>query len=233
MMKPWLDSFAKSSTLPTSVTLSVAAHVLLIGAAIAATATTDAERPLPENSIARFLAPPDRPSGQQAQREMVRYVAISVPTISPSFSAEPPRVLEEVKPLQEIVGRDERDAAPMPELHGEDSVFSILEVDSAASRYEWSAAPAYPPRMLEKRTEGAVRVEFIVLQDGYADTASLRVIVSTHDDFTKAVRDALPFMRFKPAKIGRDIVSQLVLQEFRFQVTTDAPDTLATRKPPT
>jgi TonB family protein len=229
MMKPWLDSYAKSATLTPSVTLSIIAHVVLVGAAVAGTARSDADlRILPDNSIVRFLAPPDRGSGQRPQREMVRFVAISVPSVAAGL---PTQLTDEVKPLREITGTDARDARPMPELHGEDSVFSIVDVDSAATRYEWSAAPAYPPQMLENRTEGAVRAEFIVSQEGYADTLTLRILASTHPDFTKAVRDALPFMRFKPAKIGREVVSQLVLQEFRFQLATASVDTLKVRKP--
>lgn len=230
MMKRWVETYAKGTTFAPSVVLSAVTHAVLIGAAVAATATAaDKWRPLPENSIVRFLAPPDRASGQLPQREMVRYVAISVPAPGSGVALQAATV---VKPLREVAsGRDERDALPLPELHGEDSVFSVVEVDSAAARYEWSAAPAYPPRMLEKNTEGLVRVEFIVSQDGYADTTTMRIVESTHDDFTKAVRDALPFMRFRPAKIGRQAVNQLVLQEFRFQLTTAAVDSTKVRKP--
>ena len=106
----------------------------------------------------------------------------------------------------------------------------VAAVQSAAERYEWSAAPAYPPAMLAQNTQGLVRAEFVVSQEGYVDTLSVRVIQSTHAEFTRAVMDALPFMRFKPAKIGNAVVSQLVAQEFRFEITAVA-DT-DRRKPP-
>ena len=229
MMKRWLDTYAKSTTLTPSVALSIVAHSALIGAAVAATVDAAVQgKPLPDNSIVRFLAPPDRPAGQLPQREMVRFVALAVPAPG---SGVVPQAVEKVKLQDKIDGMDERDALPLPELHGEDSVFSVVEVDSAAARYEWSAAPAYPPKMLEHRVDGSVRAEFIVAQDGYADTASLRILVSTHPDFTKAVRDALPFMRFRPAKIGGASVNQLVQQEFQFKITVVATDSLKPRKP--
>jgi TonB family protein len=229
MMKLWLDTHAKSGTLTPSVTLSIVAHTLLIGAAVAATANSGVEDQLvPSKSIVRFLAPPDRASGQRPQREMVRFVAIAIP--SPGAGVAP-HAIDEIKPLAKISGIDSRDAPPLPELHGEDSVYSVVEVDSAATRYEWSAAPAYPPKMLEKSAEGSVRAEFVVGQDGYADTASLRILVSTHPDFTKAVRDALPFMRFRPAKIGGETVTQLVQQEFQFRITPTVADSQKPRKP--
>jgi TonB family protein len=230
MMKLWFDSYARSTTLTPSAALSVVAHAVVIGAAIAATAESTTEtRQLPETSIVAFLAPPDRASGQRPQQEMVRYVAISVPDISTAVRQQS---ITKLKPVDELPGgKDEHNAPALPELHGEDSVFSVVEVDSVATRYEWSAAPAYPPKMLEQKTEGYVRAEFIVSAEGFADTTTVRIVATTHEDFTKAVLDALPFMRFKPAKIGHQTVNQLVLQEFRFQITTASVDTTKVRKP--
>jgi hypothetical protein len=182
-----------------------------------------------ENVLVRFLAPPDRPAGQQAQPEMVKYVAISVPTVAVGTSVRP---VEKIKPLEEVVaGRDERDSRALPELPGADSVFLVIDVDSAASRYAWSAAPSFPPKMLEQKISGFVRAEWVVQADGSADTTSLRIIESSNDEFTKAVRDALPFMRFSPARIGRKAVNQLVQQEFTFRITIAAADTQQVRKP--
>jgi Gram-negative bacterial TonB protein C-terminal len=228
MMKFWLQSYARHTSLTPSAALSVVVHAILIAVAISETAAPDTEaRELPPNSIVRFLAPPDRAAGQQPQREMIRYVAIAVPPAGLGGTVTP---IKEFDPSPRLSGPDLHDALPLPELNGADSVFSVVDVDSAATRYEWSAAPVYPPKMLEQKIEGMVKAEFIVSQQGYADTTTLRIIETTAADFTKAVRDALPFMRFKPAKIGNLIVSQLVLQEFRFQITTPI-DTTATKKP--
>lgn len=230
MLKPWIETFAKNTGLTPSAVASVVTHSLLIGAAVAATASSSIERRLESESVfVRFLAPPDRPAGQHAQAEMVKYVAISVPTIGLGTSVRP---VEKIKPLEEVVaGRDERDSRALPELPGADSVFLVIDVDSAASRYAWSAAPSFPPKMLERKISGFVRAEWIVQSDGSADTSSLRILESTNDEFTKAVRDALPFMRFSPAKIGRRTVSQLVQQEFTFRITVAAADSQQVRKP--
>jgi len=218
MMKAWRDSYAKSTSLAPSMAVSAVVHLLVIGAAVAGTADAGArERPLPPNSIVRFLAPPDRTAGQQAQREMVRYVSIDIPLAGGGTVTQVPDKIEPDKPES---GADQRDAPPLPELQGADSVFSELDVDSAATRYEWSAAPVYPPDMLQQSLPGIVRAEFVVAQSGYADTTTLRILESTNSDFTKAVRDALPYMRFRPAKFGGKPVNQLVLQEFRFQIRT-------------
>ena len=140
------------------------------------------------------------------------------------------RLVDIIEPTRVVSGLDPRDQAAMPSLPGLDSVYSIIDVDSAASRYEWSAAPAFPPSMLEKRLGGYVKAQFVVDDIGYADTTTLRILESTHPEFSKAVRDALPFMRFSPAKIGNQRVSQLVQQEFTFRVQT-LPDTSVAGKP--
>jgi len=231
MMTLWLDMHAKGSTLTPSVALSVAAHALVIGAAVVATADAGLkERELPESVLVQFLAPPDRSAGQLPQPEMIRYVALAIPPRAAGVPQQIPAMIEMKKP-ERVSGSDERDARPLPDLHGEDSVFTVVEVDSAATRYEWSAAPAYPPNLLQLNTEGSVHAEFVVLQDGYADTTSIRILDSSHPDFTKAVRDALPFMRFRPAKIGGHAVSQLVQQDFQFRIVTPVVDSTKPRKP--
>lgn len=229
MLKPWIDTFEKNASLTPGAAFSVVVHLVLIVTAAAATSEKE-ERLIVENSIVRFLAPPNSQAGQEPQREMIKFVAIAVPTsVSAGTTVQP---VEKIKPLEEVMsGKDERDALSMPELPGADSVFLVIDVDSAASRYAWSAAPSYPARMLHQKTSGFVKAEWVVLPDGYADTASLRIVDSTNDDFAQAVRDALPYMRFSPAKIGRRTVSQLVQQEFTFRIAVAVADSQTVRKP--
>lgn len=230
MMKFWRDQQTRATRLAPSAVLSLVTHAVLIVAAVDATSNPGtADRDLPEKSIARFLAPPDRETSQEPQREMIRYVAIAVPDV---LGAKGLADIDAVRPVEQLTRLDEHDAPPAPELHGADSVYSVVEVDSVATRYEWSAAPAYPPNMLARNTEGMVRAEFVVSQEGFVDTNTLRVIESTNADFTKAVRDALPFMRFKPAKIGGTVVSQLVSQEFFFKIAALADTQRARARDP-
>lgn len=227
MMQLWLNRYLRSSTPAASAMLSVGAHALIIAAAVVASGPSDtAATGLPDNRVARILLPPNRIAGEQPGPEMIKYVAIAVPEGALGATLQP---ADEIKPADVLSGLDARDAIRIPELPGADSVFSLVEVDSIAERYEWSAAPVYPPGMLEQRIEGSVYARYVVDEEGYADTASFRVLVTTHAEFTKAVRDALPYMRFKPAKIGRNLVRQLVEQEFKFRIAV--ADTHGTRKP--
>lgn len=223
MMKLWVRRYLKPATPLPGAVVSFAVHAMLIGASVAGTASGGTEEALPpDNGIARFLAPPNRSAGQQPRREMIRYVALAIPEGAGVGSAVRP--IDDIKPEEPISGLDVRDALALPELAGADSVFSVIEVDSAASRYDWSAAPAYPPKMLEGKLDGFVEAQWVVDEEGYADTSSIRIVAATHPDFAKSVLDALPYMRFRPAKIGRNTVRQLVQQDFSFRITP-APDT--------
>ena len=95
-------------------------------------------------------------------------------------------------------------------------------MDSTVERYEWSAAPAYPPRLLASGTEGTVYAQFVVDTTGAVDTTSIRVLTSPHPEFEQSVRIALGLMKFRPAKRGPHRVRQLVEQHFRFTIAPPA-----------
>jgi hypothetical protein len=229
-MKLWVGRYIQSTPLVPSAVLSLGVHATLIGAWVAGSMSAGVDPTVPvESTIARFLAPPNRSAGQQPQPEMIRYVALSIPTPGVGVAVQPVDSIT-AEPL--VSGLDERDARALPELPGADSVFSVVDVDSAASRYDWSAAPAYPPTMLKQNLGGFVRAEWVVDEEGFADTTSLSIVEATHSEFAKSVRDALPYMRFRPAKIGRRTVRQLVQQSFTFRVTPPAADTAAAQTPP-
>ena len=119
----------------------------------------------------------------------------------------------------------------LPNLLG-DSVLTEIEVDSAVKRYEWSAAPDYPINLLRQNIEGGAFIVYVVDTLGLADTASMKVINATHEEFVQAVRDAMPKMRFRPAILGGYKVRQLVQQNFSFKI--QRPDSILPpiKKPP-
>jgi protein TonB len=69
---------------------------------------------------------------------------------------------------------------------------------------------------------GSVQAQYVVDTTGFADTSSIHVMKSTNPEFIAAVREALPYMRFTPAKIGSVKVRQLVEQQFSFKITDTA-----------
>jgi TonB family protein len=103
-------------------------------------------------------------------------------------------------------------------------VYVDAEVDRVVQRDPTSAAPAYPLYLQENHIEGSLTVEFVVDTTGSADSASLKVIHSTHPAFEQSLREAIPHMRFVPAELGGRLVRQWVRQEFKF-LMPDQPAT--------
>ena len=119
----------------------------------------------------------------------------------------------------------------MPTTSGPDSVYSILEVDTAVVRSANSAAPAYPLKLLNAHIMGSVSARYVVDTTGFADTSSFIVLSATHPEFVTAVKEALPYMRFQPAKIGGMKVRQLVEQQFSFRINEPMDSTPSKKKP--
>ena len=114
--------------------------------------------------------------------------------------------------------------ATSPSLYAD--AFMEIEVDSAAVRHPESAAPAYPPEMMRLGIAGYAAVRFVVDSTGQVDMPTVQLIEASRLEFWFAVRDALPRMRFTPARRGSVPVRQLAEQMFRFQIAVPKPDTI-------
>lgn len=99
-----------------------------------------------------------------------------------------------------------------------DNAYNLLDVDSAAVRDPTSAAPEYPPLLMTKGVEGSTTMRFVVDSTGVIDMGTVLVLESSHPEFAKAVREAMPRMRFKAARVGQTAVRQLAEQLFRFEL---------------
>jgi protein TonB len=203
--------------------LSVVAHTLLIAVWAAETLPVDS---LPIDSLANrvyYIPPPDRPPTTRGAKETITYISFDEGTGSgPGPESVDPRKPIRAPEHSAVAGPHPADSvsqvAGPAEVAG-DSVFTVLEVDSAVVRSQNSAAPAYPLELLAKHVEGMVLARYIVDTTGFADVNSLDIVKSTNAGFENAVRAALPYMRFSPAKIGDRRVRQLVEQPFTFRIT--------------
>ncbi len=106
---------------------------------------------------------------------------------------------------------------------------SVIDGEPASSAADWhvsellmhvvtSAKPRYPAVLREAGIDGRVLVRFTVDTSGRVDPASIHVLSSTHDLFTRAVRDALRDFRFKPAEVGGRLVPALAEMPFEFRI---------------
>ncbi len=237
MMRLWVESYAKTTPISTSALFSISLHALLIVGAVAATRRPPGIQGDWIENRAYYLVPPNRVPSQSGSRETIKYVELapegSGAGVGQSGAADGSALAPAAEPSPTVgdLGRDSTSAAAAPALPGLDSVFTELQVDSSVARYPGSAAPAYPPEMLRQGKQGSVTTQYVVDTTGFADTTSLRIIRMSHPDFASAVRAALPFMRFFPAKVGTKRVRQLVEQEFTFRIEQPATQAAETKKP--
>jgi protein TonB len=93
-----------------------------------------------------------------------------------------------------------------------------FQVEKPAEMLSDSPKPKYPSVLESSGIAGEVQAQFVVRSDGKADTESFKVLKSTNELFTQAVKNVLPRMHFSPAMIGGKPVNQLVQQSFQFAV---------------
>ena len=77
---------------------------------------------------------------------------------------------------------------------------------------------AYPPQAVTVGIGDSILMQFVVREDGRADLATLRLLRGRYREFAEAAREALPSLRFEPARSGGCPVAQLVQLPFDFLV---------------
>ncbi len=99
-----------------------------------------------------------------------------------------------------------------------DQTYFEFQVERPASMLDDSPKPKYPTVLETSGISGEVQAQFVVMSSGKADMDTFKVLKSTNELFTQAVKNVLPRMRFSPAQIGGKPVNQLVQQSFQFAV---------------
>jgi len=95
------------------------------------------------------------------------------------------------------------------------------QVTKQVSARPGNSAPRYPDALRIAKVEGQVLAQFIVDENGIADTSSFKILRSTHDLFSVTVRNTIPEMRFYPAELNGQRVRQLVQMPFQFSLTKE------------
>ena len=99
-----------------------------------------------------------------------------------------------------------------------DQPFFEFQVEKQVAQIPCNTCLSYPDMLRSSNVEGEVLAQFVVDTTGRYENGSFKVLKSSHDLFTAAVRNALPKMRFYPAEVGGRKVKQLVQQPFTFSL---------------
>ena len=182
-----------------------------------------------------FIVPVDR--GSPSPQQHLTYVAMGGGVSDRGMLEADKRRVDEkgAFALPQIAGAPTEPDVPVlapTTPQSADNAYSVIEVDSAAVRDSSSAAPAYPHVMMTKGIEGYAAMRFVVDSTGLIDMGTVELLQATHAEFVQAVREAMPRMKFRPAKVGVATVRQLAEQLFKFEIrhTSSATEPLA-KKP--
>jgi TonB family protein len=99
-----------------------------------------------------------------------------------------------------------------------DQTYFEFQVERPAAMLDDSPKPTYPAALESSGIAGEVQAQFVVSSSGKVDLDTFKVLKSTNELFTQAVRNVLPRMHFSPAQIGGKAVNQLIQQSFQFAV---------------
>jgi protein TonB len=97
-----------------------------------------------------------------------------------------------------------------------------IRVEQVVVPFADNPLPEYPASLRTLNIEGEVLIEFVVDTTGLADVGSLRVIRSSHELFTRAVKKVLPRLHFIPAQTGQRKVAMVVEQPFSFHLRQES-----------
>jgi TonB family protein len=110
-------------------------------------------------------------------------------------------------------------AARKPETRLPAGVYFEFQVQKPVAPVPGNQAPRYPDLLRRANVEGTVLAQFIVDENGLADSTSFTVLRSTHDLFTEAVLSSIKSFRFSPAELNGQRVKQLVQMPFQFSLS--------------
>jgi protein TonB len=231
MFNQLIESKAKKQKMAGGTAFSIVLHTVLIAGAVYATARAGVkdekskaekiqfvemkkeppktpDKPPPPKEV---IVKPPPPKGFQVLRAPVR-IDIKIPEIDLSKA---------ITNESDFSGKGVKGGTGTGVVGGianTNQTYFEFQVEKPAEMLQDSPKPKYPSVLESSGIAGEVQAQFVVNSGGKADMDSFKVLKSTNELFTQAVKNVLPRMRFSPAMIGGKPVNQLVQQSFQFAV---------------
>jgi protein TonB len=233
MLGVLLESKAGKQRRTAGATFSIVVHVAIIAAV--AVGTVQGKTTPPEKPHAVFIQ--IAPAKPPVVREQTRSTPV---TSSPTLPAnmvirhiDPPTITPSTLPPIDMTAGLAADSIVIGGGHGTSvgsSLGALVGDDQPGDDRDWDvhellmhvitpARPRYPESLRSAGVDGRVLVQFTVDTTGRVDLPSVKIIESTHDLFTRAVREALSHFRFRPAEAGGRRVAALAQMPFEFHIT--------------
>ena len=231
-----LESNAKKERRTGGTIASAVIHAVLIAGASYGTmqAKQELEKPKAEKVEFVEVKKADEPPPPEPEKAPPPPDVVAAPPIAKGFQVltapiKIPDVLPEIDLSKSVTNEDDFSGKGVAGGIAKGVVGGIVpdKVDAGQTYFEFQVekqvapasgnpTPRYPDMLRSANIEGEVIAQFVVNQDGKADMSTFKILKSSHDQFTDAVRNVLPRMRFLPAEVGGQKVKQLVQMPFVF-----------------
>jgi periplasmic protein TonB len=237
MFSELIESKPKVQRSPGSAAFSLFLHTLLIIGAVYATSRADEiveavkdekvefveevkpkdEPPPPEEKAPPppdVAAAPPPPKGFQ-----VLQAPVEIPDVIPKIDLNRKAIDEADFTGKGVAGGTSKgvEGAPPAPIVDANQTYFEFQVEKPVVALN-NAQPNYPGMLQSQGVGGQVIAQFVVDTTGRVDVSTFKVIESSHELFTSAVKATLPRMRFQPAEVGGRKVKQLVQQPFVFNL---------------
>ena len=232
-----IESKAKKQKRAGGTVMSAFIHAAVISAAVYATAhATDAlDKPKAEKvefvTVKKDEPPPPKETPKPPPPDVVMKAPppkgfqvltapIKIPDVLPDIDLSKKVTNEEDFTGKGVAGGIAKGVVGgTPQPVNDNQTYFEFQVEKQVSPFPGNPAPRYPDMLRSANVEGEVLAQFVVDTTGRADMSQFKVLKSTHDLFTNAVRASLPNMKFYPAEVGGKKVKQLVQMPFQFSLT--------------
>lgn len=200
-------------------------HLGVVVVALGGTAPPPTSPPAARDTILLEIGRPASPKRQPAPHAAPPnpHSIIPGPPRPPDIQLLPPELdlsgLDPSTPLDPAALSGVASAPDVRELSstagGLSSVFAATEVDQLPE-IAHDLRPQYPEALRRSGLSGVAQLEYVISADGLVDSATIRVLQSTHPAFGMAAWQAIRGARFRPARRGGQTVAVLVQQTIRF-----------------
>jgi periplasmic protein TonB len=234
MFNTLLESKPKKEKMGGGTVFSIILHSALIVAAVAATATAAIQNEKPKAEEVKFVEAPKEPPPPEPEKPPPPPDIVAAPPPPKGFQvlAAPikiPDVIPDIDLTKKVT--DENDFSGKGAAGGTskgvvggtapsaDQPYFEFQVEKPVVPAPGNPAPRYPEMLKSSNIEGEVLAQFVVDTQGKAEMNTFKVLKSTHELFTQAVKNVLPSYKFLPAETGGRKVKQLVQLPFQFAIS--------------
>jgi len=232
MFNNLLESKPKKQRSPAGAAVSIVLHSVLIGAAVYATAHAAIENEKPKQEEVKFVETPKEPPPPEPEKPkppppdvvaappppkgfQVLTAPVKIPDVIPDIDLSK-KVTDEADFSGKGVAGGTSKGVVGGTAVNTDQPFFEFQVEKPVAPMGGNPTPQYPDMLRSAGVEGEVLAQFVVDTTGRAEMGTFKVLKTSNELFSVAVKNALPRMRFIPAEAGGRKVKQIVQQPFSF-----------------